>query len=335
MKQYSAIDLFKLFAAILVVAIHTHPFYPTVLDYYFTCFCRIAVPFFFVATSFFFFRKPDADIRKYNTRMLTIYILWFVIELPIVYHKFFIEFDRSLPLQMANFARCLLFSNTWGASWYIMACVISVNIIYYLTRTHNNMVALALAGCCYFVSLLGGSYYGAFVGLLDERSATLFQAFCYLFCPTNSFIVALMYIVAGKVIAANEHRLCDYSIRHRGILLIATLSAMLSGAVEMSMMAWSVQVDDTFVFLLPLICVLFVLLMGSPLGINKEAARWCRSLSILIYLIHPIFTFINSYSGIMDEFGLATFVVVLATSMLLASLIIILSKRYTFLRKLY
>ena len=36
MKVYNSIDLFKFIAAILVVAIHTHPFAETGVDYYFT-----------------------------------------------------------------------------------------------------------------------------------------------------------------------------------------------------------------------------------------------------------------------------------------------------------
>ena len=153
-KVYTSIDLFKFLAAILVVAIHAMPFASNDdLNYYFTCFCRIAVPYFFIATSFFFFSKEQPDIKKYTKRLVLLYVAWFVIELPFVYKRFFVDYDYSLPSQLFNFFRCLVFSNTWFASWFIMASILSVNIIYYLSRRLNNK-QLLLMGWGDILSLL-------------------------------------------------------------------------------------------------------------------------------------------------------------------------------------
>ena len=66
---YSSVDLVKFIAALLVVALHARPFiFDEDMDYYAICFCRIAVPFFFVATSFFFFLKEKPDIKKYTKK---------------------------------------------------------------------------------------------------------------------------------------------------------------------------------------------------------------------------------------------------------------------------
>ena len=54
--QLHGVDIAKFVGAMLVVAIHTHPLgYGSVPDYYFNCLCRIAVPFFFVTSSYFFY----------------------------------------------------------------------------------------------------------------------------------------------------------------------------------------------------------------------------------------------------------------------------------------
>lgn len=77
-KEYKAIDLFKFVASILVVTLHTKPFaWFADVDYYFTCFGRIAVPFFFITTSFFFFNKEKPDIKRYTKRLSILYLLWF------------------------------------------------------------------------------------------------------------------------------------------------------------------------------------------------------------------------------------------------------------------
>lgn len=143
---YRSVDVFKFVAAILVVAIHSKPFiFSTDLDYYFTCLCRTAVPFFFVSTGYFFFLKEKPNIRKYTRRLSTLYVLWFVIELPFVWQRFFAGNDHSVLLLMFNFLRCLIFSNTWYASWFIMACIISVNIIFFLSKRLSNKHLLLLS----------------------------------------------------------------------------------------------------------------------------------------------------------------------------------------------
>ena len=78
-SQNCGIDIAKFLCAILVVAIHTHPLqYGTTLDYYFNCFCRIAVPFFFVSSSYFYYTK-GGQIVKSLRRLLILYMCWFVV----------------------------------------------------------------------------------------------------------------------------------------------------------------------------------------------------------------------------------------------------------------
>lgn len=200
-KIYTSIDVFKFVAAILIVAIHTNPFAGTDVDYYFTCFCRIGVPFFFIATSYFFFRNTNPDIKKYTKRLTHLYFLWFVIELPLIYYKFFVVSDYSHLFNLLNLFRSVFFANTWGASWFIMACILSVNIVYFLSRKLSNCTLLLIAVGTYLISLLSSSYYGLLNQLLDERLMTLFSYFVMAFHPANSFMVALIYIVLGKYIA--------------------------------------------------------------------------------------------------------------------------------------
>ncbi|MFQ7174000.1 MAG: acyltransferase family protein [Thomasclavelia ramosa] len=73
-KGYPLIDCFRIIAAILVVTIHTSPLdtiSPT-LDFYLTRgLGRIAVPFFFITTAYFYFLNPSKKrlykiIKQYN-----------------------------------------------------------------------------------------------------------------------------------------------------------------------------------------------------------------------------------------------------------------------------
>lgn len=83
--QFACIDLMKFICAILVVTIHTSPFknVSPLLDYGLTQYiARLAVPFFFVASGYFLFRKTDYDNFDVNVpltyakRIFRLYLLW-------------------------------------------------------------------------------------------------------------------------------------------------------------------------------------------------------------------------------------------------------------------
>ncbi|MDD7499359.1 MAG: acyltransferase family protein [Sodaliphilus sp.] len=81
-RTYHSIDILKVVAALLVVAIHARPFVGKTYPLYISLFSRMAVPVFFVVSAFFFFRKkPDtAQLKHYVRRMGWLYAFWFVVE---------------------------------------------------------------------------------------------------------------------------------------------------------------------------------------------------------------------------------------------------------------
>lgn len=333
-KTYNSIDLAKFFAAILVVAIHSRPFAGNELaDYFFTSFLRIAVPFFFVATGFFFFLKEKPDIRRYTWRLASLYVLWFIIEIYFVYQRFFVDYDHSLPIQLFNFFRSLLFSNTWYASWFIMACIIAVNIIYYLSRKLNNWWLLLVGFGAYLISLFCSSYSGVLDLILNERLRYYHVTFSYFFMPANSFIVALVYIAIGKFIAEKMVRERKYSISKSmnvGLLALVTLA----GCAEVVLIRWSVLINDAYLFLPFFTFFAFVLLLDAEVKIHAQVSKTLRSMSILIYILHGIFVSVNpALFGIKS--GMVMFGVTLIESVVSAYLIVKLSEKVPVLKKLY
>ena len=61
-RTYHSIDILKVVAALLVVAIHARPFVGKTYPLYISLFSRMAVPVFFVVSAFFFFRKKPPHI---------------------------------------------------------------------------------------------------------------------------------------------------------------------------------------------------------------------------------------------------------------------------------
>lgn len=153
---YTSIDLFKFIAASLIVCIHTRPFYANPsLDLYWTeVICHTAVPFFFCFSSYIFFKRGKS-IGDYIKRMLSLYLVWFIIEIPFVYLRFF-HHQELLPATK-EFIVGLLFHNTFFASWFITASWQAMLIVWLLAKRSTKVLYLTgLASFGLFAFLVSG-----------------------------------------------------------------------------------------------------------------------------------------------------------------------------------
>lgn len=333
-KVYKSIDLAKFIAAILVVAIHTKPFAGNVnIDYYFTSFCRLAVPFFFITTSFFFFINEKPDIKRYTKRLTILYLLWFVIELPIVYYRFFVIYDKALHIQILNFARSLVFNNTWLASWFIMACILSVNLIYYFSKWFDNKKLLAIGGVAYLISLSCSGYSGFVDLFLSEKGVRFHEILSFVFVPANSFIVAIVYVALGKIVA-------EWIQRGNGNLINKSCNVWLIilffilGCFEIYLIQWSAKTNDAFMVLPFITFFILIWLLKTNLNVPTHICQYMRSMSILIYILHPLFNFLNPILFDVD-FGIKLFIITFLQSLFTAFSIVILSKRFHLLKRFF
>lgn len=124
---------------------------------------RLAVPVFFVISSYLFFHKiKDLNkaercsvYHKFVIRAIKLYAFWFVVLLPVTivvrrwYAMDVLEFIKTFPLT-------LLFDSTFQASWYIPAYIIGISIAYYLGK-HN--VVLFIAGILLYIQCCFASNY--------------------------------------------------------------------------------------------------------------------------------------------------------------------------------
>ena len=322
----AAFDVAKFIAAILVVAIHTHPFHGNT-DYWFTSFCRLAVPFFFASSSFFFWRNPSHDIKKYLKRLLGIYAVWFVLELPYVLRRFFLSSELSRPEQVYDFISHLFLGNTFYVSWYLMASVIAMGIIFLLSKRLNNIQLLLVAGCFYIVCLLSSSYYYTtaiphpWIQYAVSKGINL----------ENSFFAALIYMVIGKVLAENVSVVSQANLK---TVCLCFAAVALVGAVEIGLMADYVRFTDAYVSLPLITLFLLVFLLKLDVKIPANLSRTLRETSILVYLLHPVVQGKLPLIG-MGYHGKRAFIIVVLFSILVSLLIILLSKKIRVFKLLY
>ena len=165
-RQYSAIDIARYISALLVVCIHTFPFLEiseTFNTYWIHTICRLAVPFFFTTSGFFFFRnyaqsdqENDARLKKAVLRLLKIYLIWTVIYLP--YTIF--DYARSgfHIYNVISYVRDLVLNGSYYHLWFLPALILSDIIVYTLYKKKGLSFTLKVTFVAYILGYLINVY---------------------------------------------------------------------------------------------------------------------------------------------------------------------------------
>ena len=206
--RYSAeLDFTKAVLALLVTALHTFLNTPNPRLYpLLNPLTRMAVPTFFILSGYFFFRKinkVDSVERKIvliNTekRYVALYGFWFILLLPVTLRTDFTLFDSPL-----HFLKQLIFNSTFSDSWYIMALIIAMPMIYFLSNWMNNRYLIIIGILSNVLPVLVTNYVGTNLGSMVAHH---WYELPFRIYPYQSFIVALLWVTIGKLFADGQIR---------------------------------------------------------------------------------------------------------------------------------
>lgn len=203
--RYAFMDVAKMVAALLVVFIHSQPFSGFCQTFFVDAVARMAVPFFFMASAFFFFKKPRAkrSVARYLRRMAVLYAVWFVVESPLTFLHVFIEPDASFQSKLLLFVRGFFLGSTFYGSWFLMALILTIPLLSALSRW-PAWLSVCIGGVSYAcVSLM--SFHVAQLPLLFQTFAAACDG---LFGHVEfSFFVAMLPCAIGRLFAENEERM--------------------------------------------------------------------------------------------------------------------------------
>lgn len=143
-RQYASIDIARYVSALLVVCIHTFPFLEiseTFNTYFIHTVCRLAVPFFFTTSGFFFFRNYDSEnedlnetrLKKALIRLFRIYLIWTIIYLP--YTIFDYTHTGFHIKYLFTYVRDFFLNGSYYHLWFLPALMLA-DIIVYLSLIH-------------------------------------------------------------------------------------------------------------------------------------------------------------------------------------------------------
>lgn len=283
LNGYPCLDLFRLAAALLVIAIHTSPLasYSAFGDFLLTRILgRTAVPFFFMVTGFFlyggdgFSRDKLLGLIKKTGKL---YLISVLLYLPINWYTG--GFKRAGAA--AVFLKGLLVDGTMYHLWYLPAVITGSALTYFGVRYLSAKGAFILSFFLYVFGLLGDSYYGlaAEVPFLKNLFSGLFHFMDY---TRNGLFFAPVFLTMGMVLREKGRESGWQAARPAALAVVPAVILMAAeGTVlrEFKLM----RHDSMYVMLLPVMFLLFSLLLVK----RGRAYKCCRDISMAVYIIHP------------------------------------------------
>ncbi|SFI49224.1 serine/alanine racemase [Paenibacillus sp. UNC496MF] len=288
-RSFGRVDLVKLVAAAFVIANHTGPLasWNKEADFVLTgILSHLTVPFFFLASGFFFFRpakdgtRNKPPVKRFLWRVGGLYALGLLLYLPVnLYTGHF-----GPGLTVGALLRDLFFGGTFYHLWYLPALLLGTAIVYALRLRLRDRTILILAGALYAVGLFGDSYYGlsAKSGALSGFYAQLFDVFGQ---TRNGLFFAPLFIALGAYAGtrAGDGSGSGRSARWYGGLFAASLALLLLEGTVLHRLGLPLH-EDMYIALIPADYALFRLLTAR----SSRSRRRLRYMSTATYLLHPL-----------------------------------------------
>lgn len=353
-KNYNAIDAAKLICAILIVMIHVEPFgaaapgqsYITVLNFLAQQYlARIAVPFFFVTNGFLLYRKTSykefetEHTVRYLKRILRLYLVWTIIYFPIRLPDF-LNNEKGLLYAVMKYIRDIVFAGSCAHLWYFPALIFAVALTsFLLSKKVSPLTILLVSAAFYFLGLFAQSWFGFILPVKQispEIWTALKQAERIIVTTRDGLFDAFFFVSMGMYIAFSNIRIKP---EKAAFLFGISMLALLAEALALQHYGFARE-HDMYLFLGPAAFFLFCFLINIELD-DSPAYRKMRSLSTLIFCIHPLFLYyltviLTKASG--RYFAHCNlFLLTLATAVLSSLIVIRLSeyRRLRWLRVLY
>lgn len=283
-KTLGGLDVFKLIAAFLVVAIHTSPLSSinSTADFLLTrIIARMAVPFFLMVSGYFilpgylFDRSKDyRPVMRFVKKGLLLYTAASLLYLPVNLYAGHLEHPGIYDV-----FRALVFDGTFYHLWYLPASLLGMALLCLLSRRLPFPAVFGISLLLYGIGLFGDSYYGLIADCpgIGDFYDMLFQIFTY----TRNGIFYVPVFLAMGAYAAHDRQTTKTAV----LVWAFCLSAVCMITEGLLLHSCDLQRHDSmYLFLLP--CMLF--LFALVLQIQAKPSRQLRAVSTGIYILHPL-----------------------------------------------
>ena len=298
-KSYGAFDLFKFIVSFIVMIVHTNPFGNSHFHVIHP-WCRIAIPVFFMISSFLFFSKydrlPDSEknpyLWKFIKRDLTLYLFWFIVFLPftIIYRDYL---HKGIPF----FFGTILLGSSFPASWYLMALPIAVIFVAKLDKGIGKHIVPVIA-VLFFLLCLGQNTWRA------ATNKTVFLPKIYNATEISyavTFFVAIIWVWMGRIFVTYRDRLLAVDIKKVSAAFAVSLILLFFEDKWLYDRGLFTMNNDVYLSCLLAGPLLFWIIL--KMDIHVSHAKMMRVMSTLIYCIHATIAELLKVYIVIPKFG--------------------------------
>lgn len=327
-NNYDSIDISRIFAALFVVCIHTSSFINNELYnlIFINVICRYAVPFFYIASGFFFFKKIEFTnhrIKKckknfeifliYEKRIIILYVIWSAVYGLVKYYSF----CKTAPNEY-NFFKDFLVSCVIGDSyyhmWYLLSMIFAIPLAYFLLRFVGIKITVIISGALYLLGSLAYAY--SWLPIISNLANILDKTKTI----GIAFDRALPLIIVGLICFLYKHKNKRLTIIMLALCILLNLIEIMFLYLHCGTSLKSSYVITT----IPLAYFIFTCLQNIKIDISQKVCIYFRKMSTIIYCVHPLIIFILTELNI--NLGFTSFILILSISLLIASMTVYLSK---------
>lgn len=323
-KTIEILDVTKFVLSIMVVGIHTlgkYGIYPLF---------RIAVPLFFMISSYLFFSNSEKRgnigfLKKFCIRNLKLYCFWFIVLMP-VFLPLGGYLTGNLLFNVFKLIIKVFFGSTFTASWYISALVIGMCFVFACDKFKiDYRIVLGFTFLIYVICCLNSNYRN----LMADDSIIVMINRIYPGTIYNGFLAGLFWISLGYVFAC-KGKICNRKKSKIGLIV----SILLLEGEYFIVTKYHLAVDnDCYFMLVPVCYFIFDNLISCEWKSKRIDVKVLRKYSTIIYCVHgSVAVLIENYWIIETNLlcCILKFVIVLIISICIAYAICTLEKKKVF-----
>lgn len=286
-KIIGGFDLLKFLMALIIVNIHANlkdVVSGTVFLNLWEYVNSLAVPVFFVLSSYFLFKKiREVEKRAgfklifhYEERLIKLYSFWIITLMPAILVFWHPEYLSSSFMVIPLFIKNFFLGYQFGASWFFGALIVGVPIIYIISYAVNEKIALVISFIIYVYLYMD----------IDEK--IFFQIYeKYIRTPVLSFPAGLLWISLGALLSNPK----VITVRKR----LNQVMVIMGGGVSVLVGTYFCSCD----FIFRIISVLFIIEGFSRYNIaDLKSCRNMRIFSTHLFCMHfSLVAFLQHFIG--------------------------------------
>lgn len=285
------IDLAKFILSIFIMTIHIKTGLPTVVhDFISNGIARVAVPFFFIASGYLYFKKKDSltnkSILKTLKRIFLFFLGWTIIYGIYFFFKQYINVENPLVREWM-FLRRHIFLNPYGHLWFLPALMIGLTLSYIFYKLHLRITSYITAILLYIIGVFGDTYY--YLAIKNDYIKSFFDVYLHYFTNfRNGLFFGFAFVCLHSIFS-------NFSKKNILILTIISVVLLILEYYFVKTNHWAKD-HNMYFSLLILVPSLFQLLLKIPFQLSRDTALFFRQYSMGIYFLHPLVSMMTGFN---------------------------------------